>query len=40
MTALNYTLNAELDDKAKSFVVSSIERSYRTSGVKISPHIQ
>ena len=36
MTALDYKLNANLDDTTRSFLVSSIERSYHTSGVAIS----
>ncbi len=33
---MDYKLTSELDDKARSFLVSSIERSYRTRGVQIS----
>lgn len=36
MTALDYKLSADLDDKAKSFLVSSIERSYDTRDVAIA----
>lgn len=36
MTVLDYKLSAELDEKAKSFLVSSIERSYDTLDVAIS----
>lgn len=36
MSALDYKLNVDLDDKARSFVMSSIERSYHTSSVEIS----